>query len=298
MAAPAWVAVGSHEDGTVRLLNHGSDGHPRKEDPLYRRLAYSNATVPVRIDGLDDNSVAVGPRGASCVHRGHSGGSVRRQGAASRWKLDAQGRDVVVDLVTFVLGDAEVRLARLRGVLDQQVRCTGWAVPAEVPVTTAAGPGWVSATGQRGAAGRAGGDLVSAIGWVPSTGAPQDAASPVVDVEAGPHRHALGDHVGLPWLELDAGTTGELHLAWLVHLGATWDPAVLEELDVAWTADGAVLTVAGVQHSVAWIREESWPADAVNQGIFRCAPTPLGSASNTRSGGGSEEIVERASITS
>jgi hypothetical protein len=260
MAGPKWVAVGRREDGIIRLLNHGSDGHPRRADPLYRRLAYSSATVPVEVAGVHDNSVVVGSRGATCDHRGLLAGTVRREGAASRWRCDAQGRDVVIDLATHSLGAAEVRLARVVGALGQPVRCTGWPVSDGTPLTVRGGSHWASATDAEG--------LVSAIAVLESPAGPGQPPGSL-GVVARPHRHALGDHVGLPWLEVAAGEEGVIRLAWLVHLGQAWDPAVTDRIGVEWVADGAVVTVDGRTRHCGWAREHPWPADEVNQGIFR-----------------------------
>ncbi|MDN5764376.1 MAG: DUF2264 domain-containing protein [Humibacillus sp.] len=274
MGGPRWLAVGHRNDGIVRLLNHGSDGHPQRPDPLYRRLAYSSATVPVHLDGpdgLDDNTVTVGRRGAPSRHRGLLAGAVHREGAVSRWRIDAQGRDVVVDLATVVVGAAEVRVARLRGVLDQPVRCTGWAVSANVPLAAATGPGCAGATRPDG--------LVSGLAWVTTADAAgDDRADPPfrAGVEARPYLHALGDHVGLPWLETDAGFDGAVQLAWMVHLGHDWDPTLAETVAVEWLADGVLVVVDGHSHHCGWLRDDVWRADAANQGIFRVGSNALG----------------------
>ena len=263
LGGPRWVAVGRRDDGILRLLNHGSSGHPRVDDPLYRRLAYSSATVPVSIDGLRDNTIEVGPHDNGSRHRGLLAGAVHRQGAASRWRLDAQGRDVLVDCATLVVGAAEVRMARLRGVLDQRIRCTGWALSDDAPIRHDAGAGWSSATLPDG--------FASAIAWIPTV---PDASR--ATVTAVPHRHALGDHVALPWLETDSGSTGEVLLAWLVHLGHDWDASLPDRIRVDWRSDGAVVEVGGGTHHCAWVRESPWRGDEENQGIFRVGSAPLG----------------------
>lgn len=267
LGGPKWLAVGDVEGGVVRLLNHGSDGHPRRADRLYRRLAYSSATVPVDVDGLADNTVTVGPRSAPDGHRGLVAGTVRRQGAASRWRVDAQGRDIQIDVATVVLGVSEIRLARVRGVLDQAVRCTGWALTGDEPLETAEGAGWVGV--------RAAGGLVSGIGWVGGQQPPASLA-PLVGVTAVPHHSALGGYVGLPFIEVHVGSEGSVHLAWLVHLGVAWDPGVASGIAVRWLADGAAVSVAGQEYHCGWAREGAWPADSVNQGVFRVGSAGLG----------------------
>jgi hypothetical protein len=267
LGGPKWLVVGDVDSGVVRLLNHGSDGHPRRADRLYRRLSYSSATVPVDVDGLADNTVTVGPRSAPSGHRGLVAGTVRREGAASRWRVDAQGRDVQIDVATVVVGVSEIRLARVRGVLDQAVRCTGWALGGDAPLETAEGPGWVRVRSASG--------LVSAVNWIAGQ-EPQANVAPLVGVTAVPHRSALGDHVGLPFIEVHAGSEGSVHLAWLVHLGPLWDPALAGRIGVRWLADGAAVTVAGQKHHCGWARDATWPADSVNQGVFRVGSASFG----------------------
>lgn len=263
LGGPRWLAVGRRDDGVIRLLNHGSDGHPQHDDRLYRRLAFSSATVPVEVAGLTDNTVTVGPPGVPCRHRGLDGGVVRSRGAASSWHLDAQGRDVLVDVATLVLGDAELRLARLRGVLDQPVRCTGWAASADRPVTGGVDDLAASATGADGP--------VSAIAWDVADGVVRGSLR--AGLHSGPHPHALGTRVGLPWLSADAGTDGQVRLAWLVRLGRTGDAGTLAAragtMRVQWLDDGAHVVADGAHRHCAWVRDPSWRADGTNQGVFR-----------------------------
>ena len=265
LAGPKWLVVGDVGSGVVRLLNHGSDGHPRRADRLYRRLAYSSMTVPVEVEGLADNTVTIGPRSSPTGHRGLVAGTVRREGAASRWHVDAQGRDARVDVATLVLGVTELRLARVRGVLDQGVQCTGWALAGDAPLEPVDGPGWV---GVRSASG-----VVSALSLVADQ-EPRTGRAAVLEVAAAPHPSALGEHVGMPFMEVQAGAEGSVHLAWLVHLGPVWDPALADTIRVRWLADGAAVSVGGRRHHCGWARGPAWPADSVNQGVFR-----VGSAS-------------------
>jgi hypothetical protein len=48
--SPGWLISGTHTDGVVRVINHGTDhsvsGDLRSDSPLYARLGYSTATVP------------------------------------------------------------------------------------------------------------------------------------------------------------------------------------------------------------------------------------------------------------
>jgi hypothetical protein len=136
-------------------------------------------------------------------------------------------------------------------------------VADDQPASIASGPDWAGATTSSG--------LVSTIAFVDCTPPSQ----PRIEVETSHHRTALGENVGLPWLELDCGDEGEVALAWLVQLGNRWDPAVLSDPRVTWLADGARVEVDGRAHHCGWTREEAWRADNANQGIFRVGSAPL-----------------------
>ena len=265
LGGPRWLVAGDVNSGVVRVLNHGSDGHPRKDDRLYRRLAYSSATVPVDVDGLPDNTVAVGS--GSTGHRGLLAGTVRREGAASRWRVDAEGRDVTIDVATLLWGGTEIRLVRLRGAVDQTVRCTGWALAADHPLETHEGPRWATAKSGEG--------LVSAVGWLASEG-PEVGATPLPRVTAAPQRSSLGEYVGLPFLEGHAGSGGSVQFAWLVHLGREWNPVLAQQISVQWLADGAAVSVGPHLHHCGWAREATWAGDVVNQGVFRVGSVSIG----------------------
>ncbi|GAB3255486.1 DUF2264 domain-containing protein [Kineosporia babensis] len=52
LRAPGWIVVRTHDDGVVRVINHGTDGERHSnglvpvDRPLYQRMAYSNVTAP------------------------------------------------------------------------------------------------------------------------------------------------------------------------------------------------------------------------------------------------------------
>jgi len=72
--APGWLVSGTHEDGVVRVVNHGTDhaaeGATSGDSPLYARLGYSTATAPV-LDGRDplDQSVTLVDSAGRATHR-------------------------------------------------------------------------------------------------------------------------------------------------------------------------------------------------------------------------------------
>ncbi len=77
IAAPGWLVCGTHRDGLVRVVNHGTDhahdGSALADSPLYARLGYSTATCPVLdergwSDPLDQSVVLVDGAGRT-THR-------------------------------------------------------------------------------------------------------------------------------------------------------------------------------------------------------------------------------------
>lgn len=253
LPGPGWLVHGTRSDGVVRVLNHGSDGHPRQDDPHYRRLAYSTRSAPVVEGPVRDNCVDVVLAAGAAVHRGLSGGVARHDTAASRFRLDAGGRDVVVDVASTCVGPAEVRVARVIGAVALPLRVTGYPVSGAAHVD--AGDGWVRATLPTG--------LNTTLATLGAGGRLRVASSNVGT--------ALGAPAWIPAWDVDADTVNEARLAWLVALaGERWDPTeLLVSLQLEWTADGADLVVGTRTRALAWCREPRWPADCANQGVFQ-----------------------------
>lgn len=257
MAAPGWLAVGTRSDGLVRLLNHGSDGHPQVDGRWYRRLAFSTATAPVEVDGLRDNVVDVPACDRPARHRGLRGGRVRPTGADSSYRLDAGGRDVVVDVATTVFGALEVRVARLHGVVGLPVRVSGWSVAASRPL--------VSETADAYAEVRRDDGLTSVLGVLGST--PETLFG--VEARLWSADTAFGTRVGLPFASFDRGARNDVVVAWWVVLTRCVEPTpVGADIGLRWLADGAEVSYAGQRRRLQWAGDRGWPADQLNQSVF------------------------------
>ncbi|WP_176761799.1 DUF2264 domain-containing protein [Tessaracoccus oleiagri] len=128
-SGPAWLTWAHREDGIVRLLNMGSDGHPAVDDPLYRRAAYSSATLPCFDEGLVDQGIApIGGR-----HLGRAAGVVRPDSGAQRVRWLAGGRECTVDHAVLVVAGAEIHVARCRDVVALPLAVAGWHAPTPIP---------------------------------------------------------------------------------------------------------------------------------------------------------------------
>ncbi|GAA4935110.1 DUF2264 domain-containing protein [Actinoplanes utahensis] len=176
--APGWLISGTRADGIVRVINHGTDhgteGVPGADSPLYARLGYSTATAPVLdesgwTDPLDQSVVLVDPAGrrshrtgmrALGVHLQEGvgvGGSIteahwlepgppaRDHGQGRPGKLRPAGRITVFSLVR---GPWEIRLVRVADAAAEAVRLriggwpvTGTLVSALIPVVGDGTPG-------------------------------------------------------------------------------------------------------------------------------------------------------------
>ncbi|MBR8742952.1 DUF2264 domain-containing protein [Nocardiopsis sp. MG754419] len=183
VVSPGWIVSGTVDDGVVRVVNHGTDhgteGEPATDAPLYARLGYSTSTSPVLVgEGVDsplDHSVVVlDDRGRATHRTGFTSLGVDDDGVAavgrSRWRShwvepdDDHGRDhgsgrrgdvrpgPMVEVWSLVRGADEVRVVRVgrdtgpADRADHDVRVGGWPVPlgsastSLVRVLSAAGP--------------------------------------------------------------------------------------------------------------------------------------------------------------
>lgn len=178
LIAPGWLASGTHEDGVVRIVNHGTDHRLEDEwqpdSPFYAKFGYSTATSPVlaedgAIDPLDGTLALVRagrPSHRSGFHVGRvvalaSGALTGSSLARAHWPratalppnhgvahLDAPPLlGPLIDAVSVVRGAWEVRFARIRATGDRPedavlpgdlVRIGGWAL-TEPTLRTRAG---------------------------------------------------------------------------------------------------------------------------------------------------------------
>lgn len=126
---PGFLTWKHLDDGITRLINVGSDGHPCEDDPLYRRSAYSSATMPCTTPGWRDQSIA--PLGG--LHRGRDAGVARPDSAADRVRWAALGRECVIDHAMLVLEGAELHIARCQDVVAMPITVGGWHAPTGLP---------------------------------------------------------------------------------------------------------------------------------------------------------------------
>lgn len=161
--APGWLVSSTVADGIVRVVNHGTDhgheGQPGTDSPLYARLGYSTATSPLLDDEAwrspADNSVGVSDAAGRMSHRtgwragplvveggvgiASSSGTVGWMAASAALDGHGTGAGVVepaaeLTVASLVRGRWEVRLARVGRVLDERVftlRFCGWPVAGD-----------------------------------------------------------------------------------------------------------------------------------------------------------------------
>lgn len=271
LPAPAWSVSGTTEDGVVRVLNFGSDGHPRKDEGLYRRTAFSTATVPA-LEPFADGSTArdndlflVGPRGSS-THCGLRGGVARPGGGSSRFALDLDGRLVTVDFAATVIDGVEIRAARLSGGMGLTAAVSGYLMSSDRPLGTWSDSIMAHVDGLRRAASgvtaRHQGSAVAMLSVV-------DDIAVEPECLGGPST-ALGRHSALPLIYLTQLPSNVVQVAWLVGLGDSAGSLaeVVGGVELEWTDDGAEVHFRGHQRILPWLREALWPADQLAQGVF------------------------------
>ncbi len=262
LAGPGWLAVGTQATGTVRVMNAGSDGHPQKDDPLYRRLAFSTATVPWLETGacVRDNDVYVSSPDGVSRHRGLRGGSVRPGGGSSSFALDANGRDVHVQYTFAVLHGVEVRAVHLTGVVGLTPAVSGYPCSAN-------GILYEQVEAQQGA--QAGAEDGTSTGLLLLDSSAEPGARVV-------HGGAtiLGTHSAVPVLEWLPVSSNELRALYLVGLDMTLAQlrTFAAGLHWEWAPDGVQLSVGDRHVVLPWQRKTPWPADSINQGVFRWEP--------------------------
>ena len=270
LAGPGWLAVGTRETGTVRVLNAGSDGHPQKDEPLYRRLAFSTATVPWLAPGsaVRDNDIHVPSPSGGSRHRGLRGGGVRPGGGSSSFALDANGRNVMVQYAFALIDGIEVRAAHLTGVIGLTPVVSGYLCSANEILRDWTDARTAHTSSQPGAStpyGRSSSLLLLDSSAEPNTRVIHGGAT------------ILGRHSAVPVLEWLPLESNELQALCLVGLDVSLSrlPDLAAQLRWEWTPDGIQLH-AGQRHRVLpWQRRTPWPADSINQGVFRWEPPQL-----------------------
>lgn len=267
LAGPRWVIDGRHDDGIVRVHNFGSDGHPLRDDGLYRRLVHSSGTAPLLGDEVRDNTVTVVGARQRCLERSTAtpdGGSLVRV-------LDAGGRQVVVDCgLTLHEGD-EYRVARLSGVIALPLEVSGYAMSSTSREALVGTVDDAAAAVVDTVAG-----LCSTVEWL---GAWSVDDGTRVALEPTPHVFhsgagtALGPEAAVPAIGTAASMSNDVLIAWRTRLGlAGAGPALTERDEPArlLIGDGGVsLQIATHSLRFTWSRADAFPADRRGQGVFR-----------------------------
>lgn len=234
LPAPGWIVSRTHQDGIVRVINHGTDhalrGQMRTDSPLYARLGYSTATSPPMtgpglVDPRDATVALVHPDHGWSHRTGFETLALRQIDSVTAIGISRQrchwvrvedadgdhgyGRsgDVIegpeLTIASLVRGSTEVRLVRAEADVERPLAIAGWPLSGGEPIEQV-GP---SALRQR----RTDGTLL------------HSALTPLLGhLEPSVHReHAvspLGAHFAVPHLTARSLRAGEL-CAVAVHLG-------------------------------------------------------------------------------
>lgn len=121
---PRWLVDARRDDGIVRLHNFGSDGHPTRDDPLYRRLQFTSVTRPVSGGDVRDSDLTI----EGAAHRAASRATVGARGGAVTRALDAGGRHVVSRVATKIAGPVTLHVGQLTGAVGLTGRVSGAAL--------------------------------------------------------------------------------------------------------------------------------------------------------------------------
>lgn len=270
LSGPQWTVDGWH--GVARVHNFGSDGHPHKDDGLYRRLAFSTGTAPVLHGAVRDNDLTV--PGPNVRHLGLQRGTASQGGGRLARRIDAAGRDVHVDYAVRIMAGYELRAARVSGVIGLPLRMTGYAVASSTaPDADVSSEGIAAepvAVESVAAAARTSCQS-SDIRWLASD-VPLDVRAEVFRPERG---NALGTECAVPGLQIDRCPVNEVTILWAVALDGVMPggiPGVPGTAEIRCDLGGACVRVDGHDVVLRWARGPRWPAETVNQGVFLAVP--------------------------
>lgn len=272
LAGPRWLVDARHDDGIVRLHNLGSDGHPTKDDPLYRRLQFTSATRPIAAPGVRDSDLTID----GAAHRAATRASVGVRGGSVTRALDAGGRQVVTRIAARVLGTSTLYVARVSGAVGLTGRVSGSALVQDeatadddLEVVTEAEHATVRGARLTPASGARLRSAVRVLGaWSPVPG-----ASPValaLDTDGVVDRVQDGDDGLLcPAVRLTS-LPADLIVAWQTDLSsATGAAAAIEISDPVVHEDHVALTADGARLAFRWSLSEPFAADVEGQLIRR-----------------------------
>ncbi|MFF7779180.1 DUF2264 domain-containing protein [Streptomyces tanashiensis] len=226
LPVPGWLLHGTHHDGVVRLVNHGSDHNPPEpadaaDDPHYAHLAYSTHTAPQSAPRawkrtVDNHIALVGADGTPSRRvRIHPLGTGDRRASswyAARLAGDAEYR---IESTSLLHGPWEVRVHRVEAPPGATVREGGHALADGTRPTVSTGPHWAVARRQDGLTSA----VVGLYGW-------DEEAAVSRDIEA----NAFGPHAAVPYVESTAHAGGRsVHVTLVVLSGDTVHPRELRE---------------------------------------------------------------------
>ncbi|WP_159440964.1 DUF2264 domain-containing protein [Agromyces cerinus] len=266
IAGPGWLIDARTDDGIARLHNFGSDGHPLRDDGLYRRLAFSSATAPALGGTGRDADLTV----EGAAHRPVLRATVGANGGAATRTLDAAGRQVQTEIAMRLHHGTAVFVARVTGAVALRLVVSANAVStsnADLESSVDDAARRASTTTTR---------LTSTIHWLGAwrcgdvaNGAPVDLA-PEAGVEVVPAGTALGVEAAYPLLRTRPLPDDAVVIAWRTSLSAI--PRITES-PVAATAsissDRVALTIGD---GTLWFRWSQAPAgvqDGAGQRVFR-----------------------------
>ncbi|MFJ4046167.1 DUF2264 domain-containing protein [Microbacterium sp. NPDC089987] len=262
---PRWLIDARRDDGIVRLHNFGSDGHPTRDDPLYRRLQFTSVTRPVPGGEVRDSDITI----EGAAHRPALRASVGARGGAVTRALDAGGRHVLSQVVTKIVGTSVVHVARLSGCVGLPGRVSGAALVVEGGATEAGDDAPTAGAAGQTALAQCEGltSVVHMLGAWAASPSVEPAAIPLAP-EAVVVRVADGaDALLCPTVRLGP-LPAEVVVAWQTALSRA-SLAALEISDVAVHDDHVALTAGGERLAFRWSLAEPFPADAEAQRIRR-----------------------------
>jgi hypothetical protein len=265
LAAPRWLIDGRHDDGTVRLHNLGSDGHPTRDDPLYRRMLFTSATRPITASGLRDSDVTL----EGATHRAARTATVGVNGGSATRALDVGGRHIESRAALRLMGASTLHAARLTGGVGLTGRVSGSAVVRSPDSRETSSRMHAETTGRRVT--RAHGDGIRSSVHLLAALHPASAETITLDSEGVIDAVADGDDVLLcPAVRIHE-LPADVILVWQSDLrtdfGSPVAPMILDDAETH--DDHVVLTVHGQRVVLRWSLSEPFAGDAIAQLIRR-----------------------------
>ncbi|MGP3635636.1 DUF2264 domain-containing protein [Streptomyces sp. 24-1644] len=233
LPAPGWLLHGTRHDGIVRLVNHGSDHQPPREegsdpadgteDPHYAKLAYSTATAPesaphAMARAVDNHLALLAPDGTASrrarIHPLRCEDRIASSWYAARFPDDDHAYRV--ETTSVLHGPWEIRVHRIDAPEGVSVREGGHAVAHTESPAARTGPGWALSRTADGLSSA----VVALYGWGDGT------AEVARDVQS----NAFGPRSAVPYLRLDRHPGGRsTHVSLLALSRDTIHPRALRD---------------------------------------------------------------------